>query len=51
MSGAAGCLDDDITEDWDEEEIRMLPEDGSGSRILEWALLASGGTPAMVFDE
>jgi hypothetical protein len=49
MSGAAGYLDDDFTDDWDEEETKVLAEDGSGAKFLKYALLASGGTPVMVF--
>jgi hypothetical protein len=42
MSGAAGYLDD-IMNDLDEGRTKVLSEDGSGSRILDFALLVSSG--------
>lgn len=40
MSGAVGYLDD-IMDDLDEGRSKVLSEDGSGGRILDFALLAS----------
>ncbi|KIM79419.1 hypothetical protein PILCRDRAFT_823348 [Piloderma croceum F 1598] len=42
MSGAAGYLDD-IMDDLDEGRTKVLSEDGSSSRILDFALLISSG--------
>ena len=43
MSGAAGYLAD-IMDDLEKGQTKVLSADGSASRILEFALLASRGT-------
>jgi hypothetical protein len=49
MSGAADYMDD-ILDDLDTGQTKVLSEDGSGSKILEFALLASKGDVDEVHD-
>ena len=50
MSGAAGYLAD-IMDDLEKGQTKVLAADGSGSRILEFALLASRGTRITAIDD
>ena len=50
MSGAAGYLAD-IMDDLEKGQTKVLSADGSGSRILEFALLASRGTRITAIDD
>jgi hypothetical protein len=44
MSGAAGYVNDVM-----DDQTKVLSEDGSGSKVLEFALLASQGMPIATY--
>jgi hypothetical protein len=46
MSGAAGYVDD-ILDDLDEGETRVLSEDGLSAKLLDFALMAMRGSCVM----
>ena len=50
LSGAADYMDD-IMDNLDKGQTKVLPEDGSCGRILEFALLASGVCRWQLTDE